>query len=233
LGNWVPMMADSEKRTASYIAKHALRSAQHTVTAKLAARHGDGSSCTYHQRLAREEGAIPDQRLTDLEVGGVGAGGELMLNMRMPPGDWQAWQLRDTVKDANLITATAQLDRLRLSGDAGLDIAIDTAETIEPQNSIEKLLAHQMAAAHVHAMRQLAKVEDCRDPVDQARHVNAAARLMAAFQDGAATLARLRHGGRQQVTVIHQHVQVTGGRVAVAGAVESSIPTNGKGSHTG
>lgn len=227
-------MADSEKRTASYIAQQALQSAQHTVTAKLAARHGDGSSCVYHQRLAKEEGAIPDQRLTDLEVEGVGAGGELMLNMRMPQGDRQAWQLRDTVKDPTLITATAQLDRLRLSDDVGcLDIAIDTAETIEPQNSIEKLLAHQMAAAHVHAMRQLAKVEDCSDPVDQARHVNAAARLMAAFQDGAATLARLRHGGRQQVTVIHQHVQVAGGHVAVAGAVESSIPTNDDGSRSG
>jgi hypothetical protein len=227
-------MADRKKRTASYIAKQALLSAQHTVSAKLDARRGDGISCVYHQRLAKEEGAIPDQRLTDLEVEGVGAGGELMLNMRMPQGDWQAWQLRDTVKDPTLITATAQLDRMRLSDDVGcLDIAIDTAETIAPQNSIEKMLAHQMAAAHVHAMCQLAKVEDCRDPVDQARHVNAAARLMAAFQDGAATLARLRHGGRQQVTVVHQHVQVAGGQVAVTGAVESSIPNNGDGSNSG
>jgi hypothetical protein len=61
---------------------------------------------------------------------------------------------------------------------------------------------------------------DCRDPVDQARHVHAAARLMTAFQDGAATLAKLRHGGRQQVTVVRQHVQVAGGQVAVAGAVQ-------------
>src|ERR1700756_3815857 len=119
-------MADSKKRTASYIAKQALQSAQHTVRAKLDARRGDGSSCVYHQRLAKEEGAIPDQRLTDLEVEGIGAGGELMLNMRMPQGDWRAWQLRDTVKDPSLITATAQLDRLRLSDDVGcLDIAID------------------------------------------------------------------------------------------------------------
>ena len=89
--------------------------------------------------------------------------------MPMPPGDYDGGRLRDTVKDPTLITATALLDRLRLSDGAGcLDIAIDTAETIKPQNSIEKLLAHQMAAAHVHAMRQLAKVEDCRDPGDQA-----------------------------------------------------------------
>jgi hypothetical protein len=55
--------------------------------------------------------------------------------------------------------------------------------------------------------------------VELARLVNAQARLADAFQRGVLTLARKRTGNRQTVTVVHQHVSVAGGQVAVAGHV--------------
>ena len=116
---------------------------------------------------------------------------------------------------------SASMERIHLADAAGCyDLAFDTAETIQAENSIEKMLAHQMAACHAHALRMLAKAEEQRDVVEQVRLANGAARLMGAFQGGAATLARLRSGGQQRVTVVHQHVQVAGGQVAIAGHVE-------------
>jgi hypothetical protein len=59
--------------------------------------------------------------------------------------------------------------------------------------------------------------------VQSARVAASAARLMEAYQRGLLTLARIRGGGRQTVTVIHQHVNVEpGGAAAVAGAISSS-----------
>ena len=77
-----------------------------------------------------------------------------------------------------------------------------------------------------------AESEICRSEIEgsHARHegqlsatrlLNAAGRLMASFQDGMATLHKMRRGGRQVVTV--QHVQVSdGGQAVVAGTVEPS-----------
>ena len=38
-----------------------------------------------------------------------------------------------------------------------LNLAVDAAETIQPRNSLEKMLAHQLAAAHAHAMELVAR----------------------------------------------------------------------------
>lgn len=52
-----------------------------------------------------------------------------------------------------------------------------------------------------------------------ARVAATAARLMEAYQHGLWALARIRAGGKQTVTVIHQHVTVTAGvKAAVGGA---------------
>jgi hypothetical protein len=114
-----------------------------------------------------------------------------------------------------------------------LDIALDLADTIGAQNSMEKMLAHQMAAAHRGAMNLMGQLEkltqasatypdrlatDDGATVRAARLANSAARLMACFQQGMTTLHQVRRDGRQEVHVLHQNVQVNdGGKAVVAG----------------
>jgi hypothetical protein len=92
------------------------------------------------------------------------------------------------------------------------------------------MLAHQMAAAHRSAMHLMSQVQEMTSNVytsnDEATNVRAtrlagaAARLMASYQQGLLTLHRLRTGGRQEVRVIHQQVQVNeGGQAVVAGHI--------------
>jgi hypothetical protein len=141
-------------------------------------------------------------------------------------------QLRDTAKSPNAINASAHAERLHLAKDARcLDLAADMTESVQPQNSMERALAHQIAAAHALAMRLMDKaviwLDDAKPAygnpdkiaasVEAVRLANASARLMKASQEGMLVLAKLRGGGQQQVTVVHQHVQVAGGNVAVTG----------------
>src|SRR3954469_3659208 len=86
----------------------------------------------------------------------VGNGGEMA-----PVGDdaFDCPDLVDTVtRSPDLGTARASTARLILAADAEvLDLAVDTAETIKARNSLERMLAHQLAAAHGLAMKLTAK----------------------------------------------------------------------------
>ena len=162
----------------------------------------------------------------------VGTGNEII-----PAGGFDGINhyLVHTLSNPDSVTADASLERLNLTENAGvLTMAVDAAETIQAQNSLEKMLAHQMAAAHGAAMRLVSRAESemgrCEYEGSRARHegqlsatrlLNTAGRLMTSFQDGMATLHKMRRGGRQVVTV--QHVQVSdGGQAVVAGTVEPS-----------
>jgi hypothetical protein len=81
------------------------------------------------------------------------------------------------------------------------------------------MLLHQMAAAHRAAMKQMARVNDDRlPPVEAARLMNTAARLMQVYQSACLTLQRIKTGGKQ--TVVVQHVQVAdGGQAVIAASV--------------
>lgn len=107
-------------------------------------------------------------------------------------------------------------------------LGVDAAESIGASNSIEKMLAHQMAVSHETALRLMDRALSYEgggrsmregDSVEACRLANTAARLMSAFNDGAATLQRLRNGGNQTVTV--QHVNVASGAQAVIGNVQA------------
>ena len=126
------------------------------------------------------------------------------------------------------------MDRLKLADDGiqCVALAVDAAETIQARNSIEKMMAHQLAAAHKLAMTFAAKarelVENEGGPyqqdgiyvVEAARVANSSARMMDAFQKGALALHKLRTGGKQTVTV--QHVNVNdGGRAVVTGGLSA------------
>ena len=159
-----------------------------------------------------------------------GNGGELLVATKdvltEKPG------IVDTVrKRGDMLAADASLERLDLAGEAGaLVLAVDAAESIQAQNSLERELAHQMAAAHALAMKMIgAAREDLaayaatghryqHRSQEAARMATTAARLMDAYQRGLLTLDRLRTGGRQ--TVVVQHVTVAdGGQAMVAGTM--------------
>ena len=158
-----------------------------------------------------------------------GPGGELVPHGHdgIPPAEF-----RDTIQKPDYVSAAASRNRLDLANEAGaLELAVDTADTIEAENSLEKMLAHQLAAVHQSSMRLTGQLNRqiermnviCPDQhhsanVEAARTTNAIARLMQTFQQGVTTLQRLRSGGQQTVTV--QHVNVSsGGQAVVAGAV--------------
>ena len=161
----------------------------------------------------------------------VGTGGELIPASIMGENS-RALELADTVRDPNYITVDASRDRLELANEAGaLETALDAAKSIDAGNSLEKMLAHQLAAAHRSAMKMSAEInrrvdylstvrgeEQERANIQATRLAGATARVMSTFQQGLLTLQRLRTGGQQVVTV--QHVQVNeGGQAVVAGTV--------------
>src|SRR5262249_26813585 len=162
----------------------------------------------------------------------IGAGRELIdVENR-----WDALGVVDTVADPDYVTASASRERLELANEAGsLDLALDMADSIQAQDSLEKMLVHQMAVLHRGMMRAAACMneelyaaagrgldESRREAanVRACRYAGAISRLSATYQQALHTLQRKRTGGNQHVTVkhIHQQVNVTeGGQAVVAG----------------
>ena len=138
----------------------------------------------------------------------------------------------------DLVTAEATCQRMELAANAGcLETALEAAQESGARSALEKMLVHQMAAAHKAAFvlidkgLEMVQYGDGRrgsDPVEACRLMNTAARMMGAYQDGVTTLARVRTGGRQVVTVQHVHVN-EGGQAVVAGNVSrgGGGPTEG------
>ena len=71
-----------------------------------------------------------------------------------------------------------------------LEPALDAAVAGEARNPLERMLLHQMATAHVHAMKCFEQSMGFNLPgnglptVEQVRLLNAAARLMDVYQNG-------------------------------------------------
>ena len=160
-----------------------------------------------------------------------GQGGETapLEDCDMP---WKVRELAQVVAaEPAMLAADASLDRLKLARNADvLNMAVETAENARAQTAVEKMLAHQLAAAHSLSMEMFAaasndvyRYQKARDLnsaalADAARSGTVAARLMGAFAQGALALNRLQSGGRQVITV--QHVTVAdGGHAVVAGSV--------------
>jgi hypothetical protein len=143
---------------------------------------------------------------------------------------------RNTVERPDCVAIEASRDRLELADKAGaLEMGLDLADTIQADNSMEKMLVHQMAAVHNSAMRMTALV-NCRmesmaninqltmqdierQNIETCRLAGAATRMMNTFQQGMLTLQRVRTGGEQRV-VVEQHqydTRVEDGGQAVIG----------------
>jgi hypothetical protein len=179
------------------------------------------------ERLEQEADLILDPVMHTTGPVTVGNGGEMAIGTKaMRP-------FVDTVRERpNMLAIDASRQRMGLADKAKvLELGLDVAATIKAENSLEKMLAHQMAAAHSMAMelqaeaRELLRLYKRNDyiqhlSIEAGRLFNASARMMDAFQHGMLTLAKVRSGGQQ--TVVVQHVNVgDGGRAVVAGQVKS------------
>ncbi|MGH1573786.1 hypothetical protein ACRAWG_27990 [Methylobacterium sp. P31] len=136
----------------------------------------------------------------------------------------------DTLMNPDAVAADASRDRLDLAKNAGaLELALDTADTIQAGDALERMLAHQLATTHVLAMKAAAVMGQQLDIADRTmgaakqaacveanRMAGAVARLNGSFQAGMQTLQRVRAGGQQTVVVQHNYVG-EGGQAVIGG----------------
>src|SRR5882672_1537183 len=130
-----------------------LEAAQERLQEAEARALGDTVGGNFYGAGADEFAAEFRRPVDRLEVAGIGAGGELKLRRSMAGSDSKAVRLVNTVHHPDMVTAAAVCERMRLAERAGcLDTGLDAADTIQAGNSLEKMLAHQLAAAHRAAM---------------------------------------------------------------------------------
>ncbi len=127
----------------------------------------------------------------------------------------------DTLAAPGVVALDASHNRLELVTQVGVDcaaLALDASDTIQAGNSLEKMLAHQLAVCHDAAMRYVSRAHMQQDPQHAVRMMNLSIRSMETFQKGLLTLKRLRGTGEQRITI--QHVNVTDGGQAVIGQLQ-------------
>jgi len=140
----------------------------------------------------------------------TGLGGEII-----PPTCLGMPGLENALKKADLLNAQATIERANLADKAGVfDLAFDAAESVSAKNSVEQMLAHQMAAAHRRAMLLIAESEASKDAEVAVKKARASARLLDAFSRSALTLQKLQSGGGQTIQVQYFHVNTTVGGVS-------------------
>jgi hypothetical protein len=221
---------DGRRRAGDYVVAAA------RIKAKTAARPGDILNGSDNQLADRWlERAVTPLSAEDTEVV---IGNELMPTSLEPEKDFRVITLKDTVSDANYITADASRDRIQLALDTGaLELGLDLAETIQANNSLEKMVAHQLAATHRSIMKMTAQLNRSVENMDNTyrpdaqeranvqgtRLAGAIARMQGTFQSGMLALQKMRSGGQQTVRVVHQHVQVNeGAQAVVAGEMNTA-----------
>lgn len=137
----------------------------------------------------------------------------------VPPHSEQI--LRDTLTVPDLASVEASFERSRLLLSSGPNVAamgLDASDTIQAQNSLEKMLAHQLAATHAVVMEQVGQVHIREKGQATAKRLSAIARCLTAYQQGLVTLKKLRQTGHQRILV--QYVNVSEGGQAVIGNIE-------------
>lgn len=131
-------------------------------------------------------------------------------------------KVADTLQTPDRAALDASSHRTELLTRPGNDccaLALDAAHSIGATNSLEKMLAHQLAVAHKSALELTDKAFFEADSVEKARLFNVAARFMDVFQRGLLTMQRLRGGGEQRIVV--ERVSVADGGQAVIGNVRT------------
>jgi hypothetical protein len=148
--------------------------------------------------------------------------GEVVPTEAERPDGKMGYAIRNTLASPDTAAIAASIERTELLTQGYTDVlalGIDAAQSIGGHNSLEKMLAHQMALAHKTAFQLTDRAMQERDTVEMARLINAAARMMSVYQQAMLTLNRLRTGGNQTVTV--QHVNINGGQAVVTGTMQA------------
>jgi hypothetical protein len=139
---------DKEKRGQLRASDYVALAARMRVTA-----HYSGPCAAGDLRLADEWEAQARTKQLPSTRTEIGAGGELIDREKVGS------HLVDTVAHPDYVTAEASSDRLGLANQAGsLSLALDAADTIQAQDSLEKMLVHQMAVLHYGMMRATARM---------------------------------------------------------------------------
>lgn len=102
------------------------------------------------------------------------------------------------------------------SSDERLFMVTVVAE-IEPRDTVERMLAVQMAATHVALVRSARWLATSNQLEQVQAHYSGYSKLSRIYALQAETLRKHRNGGKQTVTV--QHVNVEGGGQAIVGDV--------------
>ena len=138
------------------------------------------------------------------------------------PHNKGGWAVRDTLATPDTPALAASLARTELLAQSRLDvlaIGIDAAAATTSSDPLTKMLAHQASLAHAAAFKLMDRAMEQDSPVEMARLMNSAARMMGTFQQALVTLHRLQNGGQQTVTV--QHINVNANQAVVSGSLQA------------
>ena len=134
--------------------------------------------------------------------------------------------VNEALNAPNKVSVNASIDRVEMLKDVNLlDMGLSTAHDMKASNSVQQMLAHQLASAHKYAMENFKNSELHKDPSVKVKFGNLAVRLMEAYSRGALTLQRLQIGNAQTVTVQHVNVE---GQAVITGSLHMGGQSNGK-----
>jgi hypothetical protein len=102
--------------------------------------------------------------------------------------------------------------------DAAINAVLAVVDGVQPDNEIEAMLAGQMAVTHALSLELLGRARRAEQLPQFESAANYATKMLRTFAVQAETLAKLRRGGEQKVTVEHVHVH-PGGQ-AIVGNVQ-------------
>ena len=145
-----------------------------------------------------------------------------------PDGDLPKWIARVLEAFGTLSPNFAALMLSELialiGGDEQCEVHVNAAlavvDGLKPRNEAEALLAVQMVAAHLGAMRSLSLSGQARQLVQFQVHGELANKFMRTYASHLETLSKLRRGGEQNMKV--EHVYVYQGGQAVVGDINVS-----------
>jgi hypothetical protein len=84
----------------------------------------------------------------------------------IPPTTFGMSGLELALKEPDLLDAEVTIKRSVLADKAGVfEMAFETAQSVKAKNSIQRMQAHQLAAAHKYAMELMAEASNQRDPI--------------------------------------------------------------------
>jgi hypothetical protein len=176
-----------KRRSATHQAMLKKRQAAHARALAV----GKGPYGLVDRREAKEFEREADDLLRQEEAPTLAKGEVIPQPMANEPSV-RGW-IRDTLKSGDVVAEDASVSRTDLLLQESFDVvalAVDAADSIQAENSLEKMLAHQMALAHESSFKIVAKAltyaqrHELRqgDSGELARLSNAAARLMTVFQ---------------------------------------------------